>query len=404
MKRTITTILLLFTCMSINVQKTFAQEYSALDEESKEVMQKLRDLFRDNIASLDPIEGEYDCECYGTYVTPFVRQNIPVQRIKVMIVRESGTDNKFLVGLLPNGEDCNLSIERIGETNAYSMSYYTSPCRIYLQNNNHFYATIRLNHESAIEYTGNRRLGRGIDISFTFDFIKTYPTAAMYADAIKEDIEEAQPTEWTGTGFALTNNYIVTNNHVVEGAKSIYIQGVNGNFDNKHSATVVATDKYNDLALLKMNDCTISSASIPYSIKTSTTDVGEEIFVLGYPLTSTMGDEIKLTTGVVSSKTGFQGNVSMYQISAPIQPGNSGGPLFDSKGNVIGIVSAKHQGAENVGYAVKASYLRGLIESATSADILPHNNKMSTLNLTSKVKAAKNFVYYITCSSKDSSY
>ena len=153
-----------------------------------------------------------------------------------------------------------------------------------------------------------------------------------------------------------------------------------------------------------MNDCTISSVSIPYSIKTSTTDVGEEIFVLGYPLTSTMGDEIKLTTGVVSSKTGFQGNVSMYQISAPIQPGNSGGPLFDSKGNVIGIVSAKHQGAENVGYAVKTSYLRGLIESATSADILPHNNKMSTLNLTSKVKAAKNFVYYITCSSKDSSY
>lgn len=289
MKRTITTILLLFTCMSINVQKTFAQEYSALDEESKEVMQKLRDLFRDNIASLDPIEGEYDCECYGTYVTPFVRQNIPVQRIKVMIVRESGTDNKFLVGLLPDGEDCNLSIERIGETNAYSMSYYTSPCRIYLQNNNHFYATIRLNHESAIEYTGNRRLGRGIDISFTFDFIKTYPTAAMYADATKEDIEEAQPTEWTGTGFALTNNYIVTNNHVVEGAKSIYIQGVNGNFDNKHSATVVATDKYNNLALLKVNDCTISSVSIPYSIKTSTTDVGEEIFVLGYPLNASSG-------------------------------------------------------------------------------------------------------------------
>lgn len=151
------------------------------------------------------------------------------------------------------------------------------------------------------------------------------------------------------------------------------------------------------MALLKVNGCSISS--VPYSVKTSTAEVGENIFVLGYPLTSTMGDEIKLTTGVVSSKTGFQGNVSMYQISAPIQPGNSGGPLFDSKGNVIGIVSAKHQGAENVGYAVKTSYLRSLIESATSADILPHNNKISALGMTGKVKAVKDFVYYITCSS-----
>lgn len=66
-----------------------------------------------------------------------------------------------------------------------------------------------------------------------------------------------------------------------------------------------------------------------------------------------MGDEIKLTTGVISSKTGFQGDVSLYQISAPIQPGNSGGPLFDNKGNLIGIVNAKHKGAENVGYAIK---------------------------------------------------
>lgn len=240
----------------------------------------------------------------------------------------------------------------------------------------------------------------GISLKVRFDdgsditYLKSYPVSSNRGSGKIDN-----SVEWTGTGFALTNNYIVTNNHVVEGAKSIYIQGVNGNFDNKHSATVVATDKYNDLALLKVNDCTISSASIPYSIKTSTTDVGEEIFVLGYPLTSTMGDEIKLTTGVVSSKTGFQGNVSMYQISAPIQPGNSGGPLFDSKGNVIGIVSAKHQGAENVGYAIKASYLQGLIESATSVDILPHNNKISTLNLTNKVKAVKNFVYYITCSS-----
>jgi len=110
-----------------------------------------------------------------------------------------------------------------------------------------------------------------------------------------------------------------------------------------------------------------------------------------------MGDEIKLTTGVISSKTGFQGDVSLYQISAAIQPGNSGGPLFDNYGNIIGIVSSKHTGAENVGYAVKTSYLRNLIESCVSTSILPANNALSGLTLPEKVKKSKNFIFMIRC-------
>lgn len=116
-----------------------------------------------------------------------------------------------------------------------------------------------------------------------------------------------------------------------------------------------------------------------------------------------MGDEIKLTTGVVSAKSGFEGDVSLYQISAPIQPGNSGGPVFDGKGNLIGIICAHHRGAENVSYAIKASYLRNLIESSVNHDILPKTNKISTLNLAGKVKAVKNYVYYITCSNTTNS-
>ena len=222
----------------------------------------------------------------------------------------------------------------------------------------------------------------------------------------REAAEEAKkaaetPKSWSGTGFALTSNYIVTNYHVIENAKSITIQGINGNHANKYGASVIASDKNNDLAILKVNGVNFASTNIPYSVKTTTSEVGEEVFVLGYPLTATMGDEIKLTTGVVSSKSGFLGDVSEYQISAPIQPGNSGGPLFDSKGNVIGIVSAKHVGAENVGYAIKTSYLRNLMESTISTNILPLTNKISSLNLSGKVKAVKNYVYCITCSSTD---
>lgn len=223
-------------------------------------------------------------------------------------------------------------------------------------------------------------------------YIKLYPTV--------EDVK-AESTEWTGTGFALNNGYIVTNYHVVEDAKSITIKGIKGDFNNIFSAEVVATDKYNDLALLKISGAGFNGfGTIPYKIKTSLADVGEDIFVLGYPLTSTMGDEIKLTTGVVSSRTGFQGDVALYQISAPVQPGNSGGPLFDGKGNLIGIVSAKHTGAENVGYAIKVSYLQNLVESSITDNIMPTNNTISTLPLTGKVKNVKSFVFLIECSSK----
>ena len=117
-----------------------------------------------------------------------------------------------------------------------------------------------------------------------------------------------------------------------------------------------------------------------------------------------MGDEIKLTTGVVSSKSGFQGDVSLYQISAPIQPGNSGGPLFDGKGNIIGIVSAKHKGTENVSYAIKVSYLKNLMESSISTNIFPQTNKIQNQNLSGKVKSVKNYVYYIVCSSQHNAF
>ena len=223
----------------------------------------------------------------------------------------------------------------------------------------------------------------------------------MYPTASSNIGGQTEGNIWTGTGFALNGGYVVTNYHVIEGANSIKVQGINGDFVDSYSAEIVATDKYNDLALIRILDLKFNEMeSIPYKVKTNVSDVGEEVFVLGYPMTSTMGDEIKLTTGVVSSRTGFQGDMSLYQISAPIQPGNSGGPLFDNNGNIIGVVNAKHKGAENVGYAIKASYLRNLVESSVSTDILPTNNQISNLPLTQKVKKVKDHIFIIKCSSK----
>jgi S1-C subfamily serine protease len=114
-------------------------------------------------------------------------------------------------------------------------------------------------------------------------------------------------------------------------------------------------------------------------------------------MTSTMGTEIKLTTGVISSRSGYQGDVSTYQVSVPVQPGNSGGPLFNYKGELIGIINAKHTGAENVSYAIKTSYVRNLIESFTNDVITPNNNKLSGNDLPEQVKQIKPYVYLIQC-------
>lgn len=257
--------------------------------------------------------------------------------------------------------------------------------------------------DKQLRYDFGRKYQPGFKVNCKCSFIKTYPTLDMYTDnEFMKKSEADKEAEWSGTGFALKNGYIATNFHVIDGAKSIIIKGVCGNFNKSYKASLIGVDRNNDLALLKIDDPAFCGfGNIPYSVLSSTSEVGENIFVLGYPLTSTMGDEIKLTTGIISSKTGFQGDVALYQISAPIQPGNSGGPLFDNNGNVIGIVSAKHKEAENVGYAIKASYLKNLIESTVNTSFIPTNNIVSKLPLTRKIISEKKFVFYIECSSKN---
>ncbi len=204
-------------------------------------------------------------------------------------------------------------------------------------------------------------------------------------------------TTSSGTGFALTSNgLIVTNYHVVAGAASINVKGINGNFSISYNAKAILFDRTNDLAIIQIEDhnfCTIDS--IPYVIKPLSSDVGENIFVLGFPLRASMGDEIKLTNGIISSKTGFQGDITSYQISAPIQPGNSGGPLFNHEGGLIGIIKAKHRIAENVSYAVKVSYLKNLIDLLPVIPVLNIESSMCSLSLPEQVKVLNKYVYVI---------
>ena len=231
-------------------------------------------------------------------------------------------------------------------------------------------------------------------------YLKMYPTSSS-GRVSGSGAEARNEQAWTGTGFALHNGYIITNNHVVDGAKSIVILGVNGNYNTEYNAQVVSVDKNNDLALLRINDSRFNGfTKVPYAVTNRLCDVGEDVFVLGFPLTSYMGEEIKLTNGIISSRSGYQGDITTYQISAPVQPGNSGGPLFDSQGNIIGIVNARIPGAENVGYAIKTTYLYNLVENVVATTNIPQTSQVKGSSLAEIVRSVKNCVFYIKCKGK----
>ena len=201
--------------------------------------------------------------------------------------------------------------------------------------------------------------------------------------------------ERTGTGFLISDQgYIITNFHVIDGTKDITISGVNGNKKSILSASVVLKDETNDLAILKLDD-ELKLGQVPFSIKPDLSDVGENVFVLGYPLLTSMGTDIKLTNGVISSKSGFEGNINSYQLSVPVQPGNSGGPVFDMNGHLVAIINAKHSEAENASYAIKVKYLRDLVESMDKKFNLPAETTLAGKSLADQVKELEKFTYII---------
>ena len=201
----------------------------------------------------------------------------------------------------------------------------------------------------------------------------------------------------SGTGFIIDpRGFIATNYHVIDGAKGLDVFLTSNGKTIAYAATPVVVDKVNDLAIIKINDSKYRPTSaVPYSFGSGTKDVGTSVFAMGYPELSYLGEEIKVTDGIISSKTGYQGDITTYQISAPIQHGNSGGPLFDNNGYLVGITNAGVTSLQNVGYAIKVSYLNNLIDASPESIRLPQSNQLTGLTLPEKIKRLSPFVVII---------
>ena len=179
-----------------------------------------------------------------------------------------------------------------------------------------------------------------------------------------------------GTGFLIDGKgFLVTNAHVVNNASTVIVQNNKGQ---EFSTKILHIDQASDLALLKITDDDFKPlSSLTYGISRSSGDLGEQIFTLGYPR-----DEIVYGEGYMSAKTGFQGDTLACQISIAANPGNSGGPVLDKNGDVIGILSTRQNQVQGVVFAIKSKNI------FRALDDLKNDSTVSNLkiNTTSSIK------------------
>lgn len=182
----------------------------------------------------------------------------------------------------------------------------------------------------------------------------------------------------TGTGILLNSNTLLTNYHVVKSASKLTIE-----FQDKlFAGRVVKFDENLDIAEVRIEGNIIIDNQY-LNFAGYHVEIGNLNFALGYPMINSMGKELKITSGIISSTKGFNDDENYMQTTAPIDPGNSGGPLIDEFGNIIGIASAKHSTGTNVGYALK---IKPLIDGKYSVKTTLIKHRLTTQQIYQKAK------------------
>ena len=207
----------------------------------------------------------------------------------------------------------------------------------------------------------------------------TVPLASVAHTSEGEDSGDHLSSFSVGTAWPVDSGYAVTNNHVVAGVEHVQLIDVKGS---QLTASVVLRDAEHDLALLRVSE----SGSLPPALPLASAGQrpGSRVFTIGYPRIDIMGRTPKLSNGIISSLNGYRDDPDSYQISVPIQPGNSGGPLLNMEGAVVGVVTsmlgaygemAEPQVLPNVSYAIKVEVLRSMLsqvlQQTAAAEQLP---------------------------------
>lgn len=183
---------------------------------------------------------------------------------------------------------------------------------------------------------------------------------------IKKELKKSKqiPVLFTGTSFAVSSDgLLATNYHVIRGLDSVWVSNYSDSLV-RYTAAIIYRDEELDIALLRIVDPEFNGfGRLPYSIPVRGADMGEYVYTLGYSK-----QEIVFNEGSISSVSGHNSDTTAYQISIPVNPGNSGGPLFDASGNLLGMISGKNTLKDGVGFAIKSNYIYSAISAVAAND------------------------------------
>ena len=250
----------------------------------------------------------------------------------------------------------------------------------------------------------NKRHLKNLSVKKTTDILKIFDAIYQIKLSQTPNQDNSKESKWdrtykvaSGTGFYVSEDgHIITNHHVVDGCRDMKVH-----FQGKVFETVkIADDKRNDLALLKVSQkpkhVFALSKESPYPL--------QEIVVAGYPFGDKVSSTLKFTQGIVSSIAGLGNNYSQIQIDAALQPGNSGGPIIDENGNVVGVAVAKlslkkilkDYGVipENTNFGIKSSAVKNLMEGNRVPFKRPNFNDIDRKELS---KIATDGTVFLSC-------
>ena len=214
----------------------------------------------------------------------------------------------------------------------------------------------------------------------------------------KIKLKEKEAQGGSGSGFLINNSgHVVTNYHVIGSSKKVKIRTHEKNYIGK----VIAIDRINDLALIKI----ATQKNSHLKLASNDSDRLDSIITAGFPYGDSFSSHVKSTTGIVSALVGPGNNTSQLQISASIQPGNSGGPIIDgNNGSVVGVAVAKldtekfiemyRSIPENVNFAIKSSTLKRFLKSNKIEFSSSDDSKLTNKEINSLIDSA---VLFISC-------
>jgi S1-C subfamily serine protease len=245
------------------------------------------------------------------------------------------------------------------------------------------------------------QLAKSQNLARNFVPRKTQPTVTAKKSPRRTPRRRSDPNKIvsasSGSGFAVSSDgHVITNYHVINGCKTVKIHHKGKSIP----ATVVTFDPQNDLALLKGN----FRPSTVLPLSTNKPELLQDVYVAGYPFGRKVSTGVKVTKGIISSLTGVGNNFSNIQIDAALQPGNSGGPILDDKGNVVGVAVArldkiktlKKLGSlpENTNFGIKTSVVRTILDSSNVSSPNPSRSSISKSKLG---KMISDGTYYLSC-------